>query len=99
LLNLLSHSRFSVSTIQSSIITVTIQSISGLEVKGVDDEGMILTVTKAHRIPDLKEGDLVQGYLLNDDENPDVFYLEAVQRVVTASRSLENVTEGGGIEV
>lgn len=80
------------------MITVTIQSISGLEVKGVDDEGMILTVTKAYRIPDLKEGDLILGYLLNDDENPDEFYLEAVQRVATATRSLENVTEGG-IEV
>lgn len=80
------------------MITVTIQSISGLEVKGVDDEGVILTVTKAHRIPDLKEGDLILGYLLNDDENPDEFHLEAVQRVATATRSLENVTEGG-IEV
>ncbi|RRJ54930.1 hypothetical protein EHV15_35760 [Paenibacillus oralis] len=60
---------------------VTITDICKHEVKGKDENGTELPVSKFDRIPDLKVGDLVQGHLLNNDTDLGDFYLEAVQRV------------------
>ncbi|MGV2887570.1 hypothetical protein [Paenibacillus taichungensis] len=61
---------------------VTITSINGHEVKGKDEDGIEILVKKFDRISDLKVGDLVEGFLLKDDTNPDDFYLEAVRRFI-----------------
>lgn len=49
----------------------------GEKVIGVDSDGGVVEI---HGIVagELKVGDLVEGHLLNDDENPDNFYMDAV---------------------
>lgn len=59
--------------------TVKITKINEYEVFGVDNEGMELLVTKFHRLDNLKVGDMVEGFILNDEENEDDFYMEAVE--------------------
>jgi hypothetical protein len=64
-----------------SMEIVKITSIEGHLIKGIDENSTEMLVSKAHRIPELKIGDLVQGNLLDDEHTPDDFYIEAIQRV------------------
>lgn len=60
---------------------LTIKSVDGLNVIGLDSEGVAVKVYKTNRIVGLQEGDKIQGYFMNDDNDPDSFYFEAVSKV------------------
>lgn len=51
----------------------TVVRIDGYQTYGEDEDGVIVEL---HGIGNLMVGDVVEGHLLNDDDEPDNFYLD-----------------------